>query len=526
MYPTTLSFILVTSLLAAGITFYLTAYAWGHRNLAGASGFCLFMLSAASWSLMTALRIIGPTTAAFDLWTNVTYTAIAWTPAFWLITALQYTGRTHWLNPWRLIVWLLVPSVSTVLTWINFLHPWFVQATSTRAGVYFVQASLTYGPWFPVHTYYSYLLTVAGCTLMLIAAWRTFAIYRSQAIALLIGALSPLIGSMLMTFWILPARIQMVNTIPYSLALSGIAFAWAILRYRLFDLRPIARDMLIEDMGDGMLVLDVQDRVVDFNQAMISILGILREESIGRPAEEVLTQWSTLKPQLVQTVKTQMEISVTTDEGEIDHYDLRICPLFNRRDHLAGHLIVWRNINELKRAQAELYRLATTDSLTQTSNRLYFERLARAELKRAARFHRPVAVMMMDIDYFKHINDRFGHSGGDQALAAFSKACRQNIREIDSFARFGGDEFVLLMPETKEDEAYKMAERLRLALAQSPIEIDGHSVSVTISVGIATLMDEGDNLERMQERADRALYSAKQGGRNRTVLWQQALFSP
>ena len=176
-----------------------------------------------------------------------------------------------------------------------------------------------------------------------------------------------------------------------------------------------------------------------------------------------------------------------------------------------------RDVTERNSLRTALQRLATTDELTSLLNRRHFIALASGELKRAAHQKQPPALVMLDVDRLKHVNDTYGHAAGDQVLVTFSDECKQHIRDIDVFARIGGDEFALLLPETTSEEAYQVVERVRLALAARPLAFDGQQHVVTISAGIAIMADARESLDTLLARADLALYRAKEAGRNRTA---------
>lgn len=174
------------------------------------------------------------------------------------------------------------------------------------------------------------------------------------------------------------------------------------------------------------------------------------------------------------------------------------------------------DIVESKRAEEALQQHATTDELTGVTNRRHFLAMASHELKRMARLQHPLSIALIDLDHFKQINDTHGHVGGDQALRIFTRICQQHIRAIDLLARFGGDEFVLLLPMTTGKQAHDVVERVRLALTVQAVELANVPVSMTISVGIAAYHpDEPQSLDMLLERADLALYRAKKAGRNR-----------
>ena len=172
---------------------------------------------------------------------------------------------------------------------------------------------------------------------------------------------------------------------------------------------------------------------------------------------------------------------------------------------------------------AEVQKQAITDTLSGLYNRRGLFELGRREVERAHRFHRPLAAMMLDIDLFKNINDEHGHLTGDRVLANLYGRCAQELRQIDILGRYGGDEFVALLPETDLESARLVAERMRGIVANATFAYGTSPVKVTISVGVAALNGNCADLETLIERADQALYAAKQSGRNCVVLLRQAL---
>ncbi len=181
-----------------------------------------------------------------------------------------------------------------------------------------------------------------------------------------------------------------------------------------------------------------------------------------------------------------------------------------------------REILERTRAQEELRRLAAVDALTGAANRRRFRELASSEVERAARYERPLAVVLIDLDHFKGVNDTYGHQAGDDVLRVFAERCRAVGRKTDVFARYGGEEFILLLPETRVVEARVVAERLRSVVAAEPFETCAGPILVTCSLGVAgTEQTEKPALDTLVARADQALYQAKREGRNRVAVWQE-----
>ena len=165
--------------------------------------------------------------------------------------------------------------------------------------------------------------------------------------------------------------------------------------------------------------------------------------------------------------------------------------------------------------ERQLYRLATQDSLTGMHNRRQFLELAEHELRRSQRYQQPLAVLMMGLDRFKGINDRYGHAAGDTVIARFAAVCREVLRGSDLAGRLGGEEFAAVLVNTRPEQAVQVAERLREAVGETPVENSGQQIRFTVSVGLTMLTGEGDSIEDALKRADKLLYQAKDSGRNR-----------
>lgn len=173
---------------------------------------------------------------------------------------------------------------------------------------------------------------------------------------------------------------------------------------------------------------------------------------------------------------------------------------------------------KLQDALDEIKALSVTDSLTHCYNRRYLDEHIAQEFNHSTRYKRNLSIIMCDIDYFKKVNDTYGHAVGDTVLSEISQILRADIREgIDWLARYGGEEFLIVLPETNIEAATIFAERLRVNIERNSIKIDAHELSITMSFGISTL-SENDTLKALLERADICLYKAKQSGRNKVVF--------
>jgi len=174
--------------------------------------------------------------------------------------------------------------------------------------------------------------------------------------------------------------------------------------------------------------------------------------------------------------------------------------------------------DQIALATAKL-QLANTDPLTGLYNRRGLFEVGKREIERFHRYNSPLSVILLDIDHFKRVNDQYSHAIGDQVLVAVVEMCRRNIRAVDSFGRYGGEEFALLLPETDINAAQQLAQRLCVSIAGMPIHTALGPISVTVSIGVTCINRETHNLDMLINRADDAMYAAKRAGRNRVMTF-------
>jgi len=207
--------------------------------------------------------------------------------------------------------------------------------------------------------------------------------------------------------------------------------------------------------------------------------------------------------------------------SELRWYLARVTPLSQRsgagRATRTGAVVSHMNITDRKLLELKYAKLASTDPLTGLPNRRFFEDNAKLELGRLRQFGGAMSLLMLDLDKFKLINDRYGHPAGDAVLKKFATRCRSVFRETDLFARIGGEEFVALLVGTDETGAIALAERLRLEVADSRVRTAAGTIRVTSSIGVASIKGSDRSIASALQRADEALYAAKAAGRNRVI---------
>lgn len=187
-----------------------------------------------------------------------------------------------------------------------------------------------------------------------------------------------------------------------------------------------------------------------------------------------------------------------------------------------GHFAIARtsvfDITDRIKLERKLEQLANVDVLTNISNRRHFYERGEMEFQRALRYQHALALLIFDIDHFKRINDTHGHDGGDLVLKQLAQSVNESLRELDVLARFGGEEFIVLLPELTTRQARSVAERLRRQIAAMQITLpDGETINITVSIGFAMLTPTEQHLDGLIKKADLALYQAKEQGRNQVI---------
>jgi diguanylate cyclase (GGDEF)-like protein len=222
---------------------------------------------------------------------------------------------------------------------------------------------------------------------------------------------------------------------------------------------------------------------------------------------------------VVPTMRHDRVVAILGVGNKPSDYDEKDVELVSYMADVVWTIVERKQADEqIRRLNSQLERLAMTDELTGLANRRSFFIQGNEEIKRARRYKTPLTLLMLDIDGFKNVNDTYGHETGDAVLQCIANTLQENCREVDVAGRLGGEEFGILLPNTKAADAATLAERLRQAIESQACSAQGIQMSVTASIGVAAYSEEALNLDALLRRADTAMYQAKRLGRNRVVL--------
>lgn len=289
---------------------------------------------------------------------------------------------------------------------------------------------------------------------------------------------------------------------------------------------------ILESSPEGIFLIDKDGVIQSFNRAMEEMTGWKQEEVVGK--KQCLRLFHCRHEEGGRPICRSdcPGLSVLNRPGETSHAELLLRTKSGNEIVVSAHYAfmpvqgyvigVMKEITEKKKAENVIKIQAITDDLTGLYNFRYFRQQLDLEIKRAERYHRPLSVIMLDIDHFKHYNDLHGHPQGNEILRRMAVLLRENSRETDIVVRYGGDEFVILLPETKKRIAIQAAKRLCSTARETvfPLEVQQPGGTLTVSLGVASYPADAGDEETLVRIVDDFLYRAKQEGRNR-VHWEK-----
>lgn len=442
---------------------------------------------------------------------KLAYFGIVLTPVAWFIFAISYTRRQMRLSATTLNLICVIPTITMIMVMTNEWHHliW--------SNVYLTQANgytgmvTEHGAWFFVHAIYSYALLAVATTIL---AWQ---IGQST------GELKPVLAVVFAPLVVVIANLFYLSDLNPSpwFDMTTLGFAAAamildggVLRYGVLDRLPVVRDRVVEQLMDGVVVINNDGMIIDINPSALNILGTTRD----RLSDEPITSFITTVPLADLLANRMNNIDIKLGKNAYD----ATASAVDATDPQSDVVLVFRDVTQrreieqdLRVAKEELIRLAHTDSLTGIHNRRFFMQRLEEEIERVRRHGSSLSVLVFDMDFFKKINDTYGHDMGDQVLKAVADASMEIKRITDVVARIGGEEFALLLPETDRLGALHLAHRLLEAIESVSLPtIDDEHLAVTASIGVATVSVRSKDVENVLKHADEALYKAKHAGRN------------
>ena len=324
-------------------------FAWRRRSIPGVTAFVFLMLAIVAWTSFQTLEVMAVETWAKILWAKLGYLGIGSVGILWLLFSARFSNQDGWITGKVLgLLWVL-PALTVLMAFTNEWH-WLLWSSITPGapgGADFLMYH--HGPWFWVIVSYSYVTLFAGSFLLIRSIAKYPRLYRKQTAPLMLGVAVPWIANIIYVSGNSP--VPGMDLSPFSFTIVGFIYLWSVFRTRLFEIVPIARDLLIENITEGVIVLDTMNRIIDLNPAARRFLGVT-DACIGKDAELIFG--SLPLPVTRPGLRSVQNLELTVDRDPERVFNFDISPLVDRYEQPCGHMIMMRDITEQKKAQEKL----------------------------------------------------------------------------------------------------------------------------------------------------------------------------
>jgi PAS domain S-box-containing protein len=328
---------LFVSAIISGI---MAVISYRRRAVIGANTLMWLMIALTFWSTVYAIENLNPGLGWHKFWSGAQYLSIASIPVLWLVFAIQYSQQEK-APSLRKLSWLgILPVLTIIMAWTNDLHGlvWPRMELVTLQGITLL--SVEHGIYFWVQAIYAYLTIFAGTIIFVRQTMRASDMYRSQAFIMLLAAAFLLLGNGLYVFGLLPFK--GLDITPFTFTISSLILAWGLFRHRLLDLMPIASEIVLGSLGDGIMVTDASARIAYINPALEALAGLMPGTSVGHPVSEVLYNWPNIFREYKQSTMTEIELGTGAQKIFLE---VQISPLFKQQTYI-GCIYDLRNITE------------------------------------------------------------------------------------------------------------------------------------------------------------------------------------
>jgi diguanylate cyclase (GGDEF)-like protein len=544
-----------TALLSGQLAAYMAIRSRGSRS---AVVMALTMGATAWWAAWNALEYLAPGLQSKLVFANLEYLAITAIPVLWfaLGSSLNSEERSGTARRPPLVMWI-VPVVTAVLVWtdpfLGFVRRGFHLGVQSGVSV----IAKEFGPWFWVHSAYSYILIIAGTVLMLKALHASHGTRRAQRITLVVGTLLPLTANLIYLAGIVP--LGGLDPTPLAFSLTGLLAMLNLTRFRFLALMTTAQAAAIEQLRAAVLILDRDGYLAYVNKAAratfatngtdlgkrlidvgppLADLPLARQAGSDAPAEEsVLSHGQRLyeartgdivrRGKRIGTVVSFFDVTrrVSAEEG-LKKVNLLLEERIEERTRALeeSNLKLTGELEHRKRAERQLTHDVLHDPLTGMANRnLALSRIEQLVMRSHRDPKMSYAILYVDFDWFKTINNRFGHSAGDSFLCEVASRLKRSVREVDLAARVGGDEFVVLLDGfTASENLEEITDRIVDNLCV-PIYFGSSAVIPSASIGIVIGRSDYKDPQSILHDAEIAVHKAKSSGRNLRVIFSEEM---
>jgi diguanylate cyclase (GGDEF)-like protein len=465
--------------------------------------FTLLMLASCVYALGFLLQHLSSDRSGILQGARVPYLGASFVSPMLLFFIMDFCGVKQRI--WLTVSALIIPAVTVILV---FTYPF--------NGIYFGESSFTADPipllvfsgsvFRTIYFIYSYCVMLAAFIICIVYHSKRDVLFKKYSMYILIAMAIPMFGNLLTAF----LRLFPIDLTSAFASIMGTIIAYTLLFTEIFQVAPLAREEIVENMQDGFILIDPGGRFLDANLTAKRLFPELQQATTGLPMADMGTILWDSEGRLAQ------EFSVETEAGA-KHYRVSAEGVLYGGRVICTCVTIYDNTS-VQELMDEITQMAEHDGLTNLLNRRSFCRDTEKKCDEILRYGGNAFLMMLDIDFFKRVNDTCGHLAGDEVLRAVSKTLLQRFRKTDIVGRYGGEEFCVFLVMPSGENAVEIAEECRRHIEALLIPFEDKTIRVTISIGIAEFPSaQAQTLTELISRADAALYEAKSRGRNRVV---------
>ncbi len=430
--------------------------------------------------------------------------------AAWLI----FTYRIHFKKDMTFagkIMTFIIPAVTVFLVATNEYHRLFYSNLKIFQYEGFLLSRRSTGILYYPNVIYAYFVIFFGLYAFFVAWSKSGYKLNNPYFMLLMGRL---LSGILVGVYLLGKTPKWIDLLPFSSFTMVIASAMAIFYYHIFDTKEIYDKKIFSEIKEGLILIDDNNLLIDYNEAAQGVFAWLTEENKGKPVSMFH-----MGEKIVNNKQSKFILTVTND-WKNKYYEFRITDLLTDKNKLAGRVFIFLDITDKQHMIDELNYMVEHDWLTNVYNRRKILEEAEHIIPMFRKSGKNVSMIMMDIDNFKKINDSYGHIAGDNVLRGVIDSSRQVMRKDGLIGRYGGEEFLIVLPGADACQAIEEADKIRSNIESTVFTFDEKKINVTVSLGISSAsMDVDSTVSDLINMADKALYKAKSEGRNRTCVF-------
>lgn len=483
------------------MTFILYIYSVFQARSKLASAFSNLCLAMTIYIFFYSLELMSTKIITINFFLKLENFGILTIPPLWFLLAYKfYHKKSYSLKMITLI--FVIPFLSLLAAITNDYHHLFYKEISVIMLNHLYLSQLKKGIFYVIAATYSYVMLILGQFLFYKAWKKSSHSERIQAKIFFVGSIVTLVFSIIYLTGGTPGN---VDIMPFSYAIFCVLSYIAIFKYEFLEMKEVVREISFEQINEGIVVANEKNRLIDFNLTAQKTFSFLNQSNIGVELDKFSND-------IFFESKNFYEVKYKKR-----YYEFRSSKI-TEKNKFIGKIYIFLDITEKKQMINKLQYSAKYDFLSKVFNRHELFELAEIEVYKAYRYKKKIAFLMIDIDSFKKINDKYGHVAGDMVIQKLAKICKERLRPSDIIGRYGGEEFLIILTEITQENSIKIAEEIRKTVYKSPIIHNEQKINFTISIGIKYYQgDIKQSLVELIDLADKALYSAKQTGRNKIV---------